>query len=164
MGFRELYVIIHSFLGAMKAICWTSLVLFILLTIFSMFAVEIIHPLNLQVADTGVYSGCNYCETAFETVFQANLFWFQTVVAGDSWGMVIIPVIKMFPATILYFVPVTIAISMGLMNLVLSVIVDQANDARAMRQLEECAHAKENLVKTCKRMDVDKSGSLSLDE
>ena len=38
------------------------------------------------------------------TVMDANLLLFQTVIAGDSWGKIAIPVIQRHPATAIIFV------------------------------------------------------------
>merc|ERR1719343_525496 len=51
--FRELYVMLHSFIGAMKAIFWALLMIFVVLTIWSIIAVEVLHPLNKELARSG---------------------------------------------------------------------------------------------------------------
>eukprot|EP00747_Dinoflagellata_sp_TGD_P138643 gnl/TRDRNA2_/TRDRNA2_175800_c3_seq31.p1 gnl/TRDRNA2_/TRDRNA2_175800_c3~~gnl/TRDRNA2_/TRDRNA2_175800_c3_seq31.p1 ORF type:complete len:584 (+),score=76.87 gnl/TRDRNA2_/TRDRNA2_175800_c3_seq31:255-1754(+) len=169
--FRELYRILHGFIGSLKAIFWATILLFILLTMWSLVAVEILHPLNKIVARSGAYEGCERCGRAFESVMASNLTFIQQIIAGDSWGLITIPIMEAYPATSIIFCMVIITINLGLMNLILSVIVDTAQQARAedtqfILQERDRAfqEAKERLAKLCRQMDVNDDGTLSLDE
>ena len=66
-----------------------------LLTMWSIVAVEVIHPINrdLQIA-TGAHDDCQDCLEAFSSVWEANITFFYCVVLGDDWGSVILPIIK----------------------------------------------------------------------
>merc|ERR1712066_1220142 len=72
------------------------------------------------------------------------------------------------PWTIMIFLGVHITVNMGIMNLILAVIVDQANQARdddhEQQLLEKSTmyvKAKAALYKLCEEMDQDKSGTLT---
>jgi Ca2+-binding EF-hand superfamily protein len=170
-AFRELYMMIHGFFSAMKAIFWATVLLAFMLVLWGIIAVEIIHPLNMQVAETGIHEGCPRCLRAFESVEQSALTFVQQIVAGDSWGQVTIPIIEQYPFTVIYFTMVLISIDLGLMNLILSVIVgkaQQAHDADRQFQMhqrqEEFKQAKRDLLNICQTIDEDDSGELTLQE
>lgn len=168
----ELSLLLRGLKDTTKTLFWGGIMIFLMLTIWSILAVEFIHPINLEVAEhTSDYDGCVRCARAYETVMQSSLTLFQGLIAGDSWGMVTIPVIEYRPWTAVYFVSVHISVSIGLMNLLLAVIVDRANAARgedlaALVRAEEREQkkTKAKLLSICETMDHDKSGDLSLEE
>ncbi|OLP89364.1 hypothetical protein AK812_SmicGene29194 [Symbiodinium microadriaticum] len=104
--------------------------------------------------------------------FDASVLTFaQQIVAGDSWGRVTIPIMEEYPWTAPYFIMVFVTIDLGLLNLILSVIVDKAHQAHqedvkfqmAKRQ-KEFDNSKKRLTELCQILDEDMSGALSLDE
>lgn len=171
MVYKELYLIIFGFMSAMRAIFWATLLLSFLLTIWSIFAVELLHPVNKELADRGIYAGCPRCARAFESVMAANLTFLQTTISGDSWGMYAIPIIEDSPLTVLLFLGVWSTVVLGFSNLILAVIVDCAADARQddlayqerVKMLGEEA-AMQQFVKLCKELDQDGSNRISLNE
>jgi len=82
MVYKELYMIIFGFMSAMKAIIWASLLLFFLLTIWAIFAVELLHPVARDLAAEGAFegTGCNRCGRAFSSVMESNLTFVQTII------------------------------------------------------------------------------------
>merc|ERR1719326_1926535 len=48
-AFRELYLIVFGMLGAMKAIFWAGVMTCLMLTVCSIFAVEFIHPIAMNL-------------------------------------------------------------------------------------------------------------------
>eukprot|EP00747_Dinoflagellata_sp_TGD_P111868 gnl/TRDRNA2_/TRDRNA2_171327_c2_seq1.p1 gnl/TRDRNA2_/TRDRNA2_171327_c2~~gnl/TRDRNA2_/TRDRNA2_171327_c2_seq1.p1 ORF type:complete len:543 (+),score=108.74 gnl/TRDRNA2_/TRDRNA2_171327_c2_seq1:78-1631(+) len=163
-SFRELYIMLHSFIGAMQAITWASLMLFVVLTIWAIIAVETLHPLSSKLAQQGAYGDCERCERAYSTVMNASLTFFQQIVAGDSWGEVTIPLLEYHPWTVVIIIPAFISVGMGLLNLVLTVIVDRAEGARRSNE-EESTKLKLQVIKQIfKQMDDDGSGCVSLVE
>merc|ERR1712232_1172097 len=101
-------------------------------------------------------SDCERCGRAFESVFASMLTFTQQIVAGDSWGVVTLPIIEAHPWTAVFFVSVLVSIQLGLMNLILSVIVDKAQQAHAddarfvlQQRQEEFERAKHDLLKMC---------------
>ena len=77
-----------------------------------------------------------FCLAAFSSIFEAIVIYFQTLVAGDSWGQCMIPIVHHHPWTILFFAAALITVTLGFMNLILAVIVDNATKAREGDQEE----------------------------
>lgn len=169
--FRELYMLLHGFMSAMRAIFWSTILLCLILTMWAVVAVEVIHPLNSDVAQTGVYDGCERCPRAFASVGASVVTLVQQIVAGDSWGVTSIPVLEMYPATATYFYAVILTVGLGALNLILTVIVDRAAQARQedtrfllQQRKHEFEKAKKSLLELCRTLDVDKDGTLTIDE
>lgn len=87
-------------------------------------------PVNLRVAETGVYEGCERCPRAFETTFSATMTFVQQIVAGDSWGLVTIPIIEEEPWMAFFFGSVFILVQLMVMNVILSMVVESSLKAR----------------------------------
>jgi len=159
-SFRELYIMLHSFIGAMKAILCSSVMIFVVLTIWAMVAVEILHPLNRELD----HGDCDRCERAYSSVMQANLTLFQQILAGDSWGTVTVKMIEEWPLTAAVYIPAFVTVGMGLLNLTLTAIVDKAASARQANE-QEALKLKLSVVQAIfKEMDDDDSGYVSFDE
>jgi hypothetical protein len=168
----ELAILLKGLVSTAKSIFVGTLLLLVMLTVSSIVAVEFIHPVNLEVHRlTAKYDGCDRCIRAFATVWDANLTFFQQLIAGDSWGAVTIPVIEQNPTTAIFFITVHVSIAIGVMNLLLAVIVDRANAARAEDKkalLREEQREKQvlgkHLMNVCGALDTDGSKTLSLQE
>ena len=59
---------------------------------WAVISVEILHPVvsNMDFVELGCYK----CEERFDSVLSAGLTLFQTIVAGDSWGAISIPLVE----------------------------------------------------------------------
>lgn len=166
--FPELKMLLAGLVHSVRAVFWGMLLLTLFLLVFSMVAVLVIHPLNKTV-DYG--DECDRCSRAYSSVPQAALTFFQIVVTGDSWGEYTVPLLEQHPGTILFFIPVFMCIGLSIMNLMLAVVVNQAQAAyESEAEVEETEKAlqkmrhHDNVVTLCKRMDADNSGELSHDE
>jgi len=163
--FKELEMILRGFVRAFNAIFWGVLLLLILLTIWSILAVQLINPINQDVAKLSTrYSDCQRCPRAFESVFQSLLTFFQTVVAGDSWGEVAVPIIEHYPPAGIFFLCVIVSISLAIMNLILAVIVDSANESRSGMNDDNSEDCCAILKRLCVSLDAEGYGALSKDE
>lgn len=167
----ELAVMMRGLMGALGALFWGMSLIFIVLTIWGILAVQIIHPLNQDVAKRGLYEGCDRCPRAFESVFQSVLTFVQQVVAGDSWGTVSVPIIELYPVTGIFFVAVLASVQLVVMNMILAGIVDCAMEARkgslhelAKERHKEAKEAKGRILDLCQQLDEDAGGSLTLEE
>eukprot|EP00931_Biecheleriopsis_adriatica_P085996 TRINITY_DN60738_c0_g1_i1.p1 TRINITY_DN60738_c0_g1~~TRINITY_DN60738_c0_g1_i1.p1 ORF type:complete len:631 (+),score=120.63 TRINITY_DN60738_c0_g1_i1:38-1930(+) len=170
-AFRELYVMMHGLIGAFKAMLWSTVLLFLVLTLFGIVAVEVINPLTKQLAAEGAFQECFRCERAFGSVWASMLTFFQQVVAGDSWGLLTIPIMEQYPLTSPFFIVVLVTIQFGILNLILVAIVDQANKSQtddalfqARVRKEEFDKARHDLLQMCAEIDSDNSGEISLEE
>jgi len=170
--FRELYMIMNGFFSAMKAIVWATVLLFVVLMIWSVVFVELIQPLVPAMVEEGAFGDdCERCGRAFSSTMSAMLTFTQQIVAGDEWGAVSVPIIERHPWTAIFFSAVLVTVDLGLMNLILSVIVDKAQQAhnddvkfQAQEKEEEFRKLKKQLLRFCSQLDEDNSGSLTLDE
>lgn len=169
--FRELYIMLHGFFSALRAIAWATVLLMVVLTLWSILAVEFIRPLSAQLAEEGVYGDCERCTRAFDSVSAATLTFIQQIVAGDSWGVLTVPIMEHFPGTIPIFMLTFITVELGLMNLILSVIVEKAREAQSedlkfqvQQRQGQLMEARKEILLICEQIDEDESGCLSLEE
>jgi len=94
---RELAFIMQGLSSAMRALLWSSILLFFVLSFWAIVAVEFIHPLVQRLEQEGAFDDCQHCARAYRSVMGANLTWCQTIIAGDSWGQYSLPVIEAHP-------------------------------------------------------------------
>lgn len=166
---RELYLMMHGFVSAAKAMLWVVLLLGLLLSVWGIIAVEFLHEKNVAVADMGLYGDdCDRCRRAYSTVVNSILTFGQQVITGDNWGQLSVPIMESYPETAWVFVGVFLTIDVGALSLILTVIVDRAAEARSedvalvmRRRQAELATAKTNLLNICAKMDTDVSGVLT---
>ncbi|CAK9002195.1 unnamed protein product [Durusdinium trenchii] len=169
---RELQKLVTMISTCLKALAWSFVFCFIVMTIWAMLLVELVHPLIQELnANTSVFADCNQCLRATSSVMHANLLLFKTVIAGDSWGKIAVPVIEAHPATAIIFVGSLLTIVFGVLNLIVAVVVDTFADARdrdvlnlAEEMEQDLAHDKTYLERMFKRIDLKDAGKLSLDQ
>ena len=133
-AFNELQMLIHLVNGAMRALFSAFILLLMACTMCSIVAVEMLQPIVNELAKQGAFGLCSRCPRAFESVMQGNLTWFQTIVMGDAWGDHFAPIMEHSPVTAVFIVSVTVSIAFGLMNILMSVIVSKAEDARRINE------------------------------
>jgi voltage-gated sodium channel len=172
LAFPELYMIIKGIAGAAKTIIWGIALVLGVLTLYSIMAVVLIHPINKRIAERDYYADhCERCPRAFSSVWHAILTFSQQIIAGDSWGQLCTPIIEEEPASFFFFLLVLVSISLGLMNLMLAVIVERAHEAHqsdvahlAKIKAKDQRKAHKKLIEMCAEMDSDGSGTMSLEE
>jgi len=170
--FPELALIVKGTFGAIKVVIWGTLLIFVTLLLWGVVAVQIIHPLNTKLADSGMYDGsCERCKRAYSSVIQSILTLCQQIIAGDSWGQVSVPIIEAYPFSSIFFVAVFVTVNIAILNVILAVIVDSAlkasqDDIHQLALLKEKEFALQavKLRSICREMDVDKSGTITLPE
>lgn len=169
----QAHLMITGMVTSAKATICGSVALAVIIFPCSVIAVWVIQPVNERVAESGLYedSGCERCPRAFASVADASLTIFQTVIAGDSWGALAIPVLEEAPWSIWFFLPVFMWISLGVLNLITATIVDSALAETKESEKLQLAAKEAELVRNmrrfyhlCRMMDTDESGSLSLPE
>eukprot|EP00405_Crypthecodinium_cohnii_P038636 CAMPEP_0206544432 /NCGR_PEP_ID=MMETSP0325_2-20121206/11522_1 /ASSEMBLY_ACC=CAM_ASM_000347 /TAXON_ID=2866 /ORGANISM="Crypthecodinium cohnii, Strain Seligo" /LENGTH=424 /DNA_ID=CAMNT_0054043195 /DNA_START=35 /DNA_END=1308 /DNA_ORIENTATION=+ len=141
------------------------------MTTWAIIAVDLINQYVQDIADAGGWPDCERCRRSFSSVFDANITFFQTVVAGDSWGYIAIPVIEKEPWTAIIFMGALMTLVFGVLNLIVAVIVDvfaENRDRDLSNRAEELAEEEKEqkriLGQIFEKIDEDKSGSLSYDE
>merc|ERR1719253_2534702 len=172
-SFRELKSLLRSCSCAMKAIFWGMLLLLMALTVWGILAVQLIHPINQSIADNKpwLYEGCERCPRAYATVFASLLTFWKQLVAGDSWGTLCEPIIEEAKWTSLFFMMVLVTVNLTMMNCILAVVVEAGAAAAAADDHEKAIdrektvlQAEERLIDLCHGLDMDRSGSLTIDE
>jgi len=171
--FPELHLMIKGMTGAFKVLMWGLAVLLLMLLVWSILAVQLIHPLNRELAHEGVYEGvCERCPRAFESVSATMLTFVKHLIAGDGWGEVCVPISEAHPWTFFFFfLAVASSVTLALLNLILAVIVDSAAQARSENEHDlaamkdkEFKKQRKQLTRLFKTIDTDGSGLLSWDE
>jgi len=169
--FPQLALMVHGVLASIKLLFYGTFLLTLTLFLSGIMAVHLVHPVNQRVAATGLYDECARCARAYESVPQAMLTFSQQLIAGDSWGMVSLPIIEESPGTVFFFVFVFVVVQLLVMNVILSMVVEvslkaAAKDTRAVIEAQERANVAwaGKLKQICQDMDVDGSGFLSEDE
>eukprot|EP00929_Paragymnodinium_shiwhaense_P073242 TRINITY_DN37271_c0_g2_i1.p1 TRINITY_DN37271_c0_g2~~TRINITY_DN37271_c0_g2_i1.p1 ORF type:complete len:726 (+),score=149.64 TRINITY_DN37271_c0_g2_i1:118-2178(+) len=168
---RELYLMMMGMLASVRAIVFGSALLFMTLSMFSILAVYFVRPISAKLFAEGVYGDCSYCEVAFDTVMNSNLTLLTTIVAGDSWGRLAIPIAYADTGAAVVIVGALVVINLGLLNTIAAVIVDRQAQARvedqdymAVIQAEELRGSLDCLEGMFKEMDSSCDNTLSLNE
>jgi Ca2+-binding EF-hand superfamily protein len=161
----------RDMLGAMQAVCSGLILLIVNLIIWSVIAVQFVNPLMQDMVAENKFDGCERCARAFGSVTEAFVTFWQQIVAGDSWGAVSIPVMEAHPWTAVIFIAVQVNIQLGLLNVILAVIVQAAEETRKsdlidqMKIKEQHFYEKSKvLLRICRDLDTDGSGDLSFEE
>lgn len=171
-GLRELYKLASMMATCFRTLIWCFLLCFVVMTGWAMLMVEIVYPAVQDMHENhGFFTDCEQCQRAMSSVMDANLLLFKTVIAGDSWGEIAVPVIQEHPWTSVIFVGSMLTLVFGVVNLIVAVVIDTFADSRqndvqnlAEELEDEIEHDRTALAKLFKRIDKDGSGQLTLEE
>eukprot|EP00929_Paragymnodinium_shiwhaense_P010626 TRINITY_DN11542_c0_g1_i1.p1 TRINITY_DN11542_c0_g1~~TRINITY_DN11542_c0_g1_i1.p1 ORF type:complete len:871 (-),score=212.88 TRINITY_DN11542_c0_g1_i1:342-2954(-) len=168
---KELRKLLQMMRTCMKTLFWSFLLCFLVMCIWSVLAVELVNPVSQRLAYEGEWADCERCGRAFSTVMSANITFLQTVLAGDSWGLLALPILEDTPYTAIIFVGVLLTILFGVMQMITAVVVDtfadlRKNDVNSLVQEIDAEEVQEKklLAKIFDKIDEDKSGAVSYDE
>eukprot|EP00439_Symbiodinium_sp_Y106_P010297 s6619_g1.t1 len=172
---RELQKLVTMMATCLKALVWSFVFCFVIMTVWAMLLVEIVGPLIhtlMEDPDHELWARCGEeCKLLTTSVMRANVLLFKTVIAGDSWGLIAVPVIMEYPATAIIFMGSLLTLVFGVLNLIVAVVVDTFAEARerdVLNLAEEMERNHENdkkfLQKVFERIDEDGSGELTLEE
>mmetsp|Transcript_46132 Transcript_46132/g.136327 ORF Transcript_46132/g.136327 Transcript_46132/m.136327 type:complete len:256 (+) Transcript_46132:1-768(+) len=161
---------LHGMGAALKAMAWAVILIIIVLVIWSVISVEVLRVIDLDCVDaTDCYQ--EEVEKAFADVWSSMFTWFLLIFIGERWDDLAMPLMRKEPVTVLIFMSAFVTINLGLMNLILTVIVDRATEARFEDERQkvtekkvEAERAKVKLRKICASMDEDGSGELTIEE
>eukprot|EP00429_Kryptoperidinium_foliaceum_P063563 CAMPEP_0176061660 /NCGR_PEP_ID=MMETSP0120_2-20121206/30744_1 /TAXON_ID=160619 /ORGANISM="Kryptoperidinium foliaceum, Strain CCMP 1326" /LENGTH=653 /DNA_ID=CAMNT_0017395221 /DNA_START=24 /DNA_END=1981 /DNA_ORIENTATION=- len=168
---KELRRLVQMLSNCVKTLFWSILLLGFAMTFWAVITVEVINPIVQELSDMGVWRDCDRCRRSFSSVMMANITLFQTVIAGDSWGKIAIPVIEARPWTSVVFVGALMTLVFGVLNLIIAVIVDTAAESREKDVALKAADLEQQereekrvLGKIFDRIDEDGSGGLTYEE
>merc|ERR1719272_1765673 len=71
VAFRELYLMMMGLVNALRAIAFGTILIIVVLLLWSMLAVELLHDLNVRLNEEGAHGDCARCSRAFSTVGDA---------------------------------------------------------------------------------------------
>ncbi|CAE8590752.1 unnamed protein product [Polarella glacialis] len=167
----ELKTLVMMMASCVRTLFWSFLFCFIVMSAWSMAAVELINPVVQQMAADGAFGDCRTCRSSLTSVMRANLTLFQTIIAGDSWGDLAVPVIEAHPWTAIIFIGSLLTLVFGVLNLIVAVVIDTYAERRqkdvinlAKEMDAEAAEDRRFLHKIFHQIDEDGSGELNLDE
>mmetsp|Transcript_68952 Transcript_68952/g.202406 ORF Transcript_68952/g.202406 Transcript_68952/m.202406 type:complete len:513 (-) Transcript_68952:20-1558(-) len=159
-GIPELYAMVRSFFAAMSAMFWGFLIILMLLMMWAILAVEMIHPINIEIPKDD-----QWCDEAFSTVQWCMLIFFQTLVAGDSWGACAVDIVQEESLTFFIFAGALVSVKLGFTNLILAVICEKATSTRGEDQMEAIAEVEQHrrdaatdVFEMCKAIDRNGRG------
>lgn len=168
---KELRKLLEMMTSCMKTLFWSFLLCFMVMSIWSIIAVELLSDIVQSMREEGYWSDCEECKRYFSSVMHCNLFFFQTIIAGDSWGKISVPVTERHPWAGIIFCGALLTIIFGVLNLVVAVVVDTFADLRskdlsymAMEMELEELYEKKELWKLFEQIDKDKSGEITYEE
>ena len=128
---------------------------------------DYLHPIAQEID----FPNCAWCKDCFKSVFRANLTLFHTVIIGDGWSLLCLPLIDRSYLSAVLLCGVVILFHFGFANLILQVIIEKAMSERADDQQYQLVleaskedESKKKLLCIIKRLDIDGSGRLSLKE
>eukprot|EP00929_Paragymnodinium_shiwhaense_P111836 TRINITY_DN8011_c0_g2_i2.p1 TRINITY_DN8011_c0_g2~~TRINITY_DN8011_c0_g2_i2.p1 ORF type:complete len:729 (-),score=132.94 TRINITY_DN8011_c0_g2_i2:468-2654(-) len=170
-GMKELRRLTQMIATCTKTMFWSFVMSFLVMSMWSVLAVELVHPVVQDLAENGQWADCSRCERAFESVMAANLTFFKTILAGDSWGLLAVPLSEAAPLTSLVLCGSLMTLSYGIMQLITAVVVDSFADQRKkdmdamVTEIdEEEKTEKDALRRIFAKIDADSSGSLTFQE
>jgi len=168
--FHELYLMLTSLASTMRTIFWACVMLCIVLSILSLVAVELLNPLQKQMAAESD-DDCERCSVAFSSIKRSMVTFFYTIIMGDGIADVFVPLIERDITAAVFIVLSVAIVYLGFSNLVLSVIVEKGQEARAQDTTYQAILAKKikdqarkELLKLWEQLDEDGSNSLTLME
>eukprot|EP00930_Biecheleria_cincta_P100297 TRINITY_DN91930_c0_g1_i1.p1 TRINITY_DN91930_c0_g1~~TRINITY_DN91930_c0_g1_i1.p1 ORF type:complete len:679 (-),score=120.82 TRINITY_DN91930_c0_g1_i1:533-2422(-) len=171
MIFRELRKLLLMTASCLKTLVWSFIFCFIIMCCFSMIIVELVGPTIKQLTENGLWADCEQVCPPMDTVMDVNLALFSTVIAGDSWGRMAVPIIREVWWTSLVFIGAQLTIVFGVLNLIVAVVVDtfaeqreQDVDAIATEMQETEELDLQFLHRIFLKIDEDQSGELTLQE
>jgi Ca2+-binding EF-hand superfamily protein len=164
--FPELYNMLKGFGSAMMAMFWGFVMISLLIFVLAILSVEVLHDKQDEID----YGEDTWCSEAFSSVFKVFLMFFQNLVAGDSWGRCVMPVIMWWPPMFIVF-SIALVVQIGFTNLILSNIVESASISRqedlmiiANQKKKEEAECLNRLYDLIASIDTDRSGCISIHE
>lgn len=162
----ELHAMITGIISALTTVFWGLIMVMLLLAVWAVLAVELLHGSAHRI-----HGNNDLCLSAFDSVYSVMLMFFQTLMAGDSWGDCAVPMIQDQPWAIIIFGGSLLTVQLGFANLVLAVIVERARQAHEEEQrqnlneqVKKRRDAEKRLLDMCKAIDVDQDGILTLEE
>eukprot|EP00929_Paragymnodinium_shiwhaense_P073996 TRINITY_DN37832_c0_g1_i2.p1 TRINITY_DN37832_c0_g1~~TRINITY_DN37832_c0_g1_i2.p1 ORF type:complete len:512 (-),score=98.27 TRINITY_DN37832_c0_g1_i2:390-1925(-) len=170
-GMKELKKLTLMIATCARTMFWSFVMSFLVMTVWSVMAVELVYPVSKKLAEEGMWGDCERCGRAFESVMAANLTFVQTILAGDSWGYLAVPILEEAPSTAFVFCGALMTLTYGIMQLITAVVVDSFADLRKLDVYSLAAEMntqeqeeKALLTKVFAQIDIEGDGHLTFKE
>lgn len=132
--FQELHLMIAGLASTMRTIFWACLMLLVVMAMLSVVALEVLRPIQQQILEEqealGIETDCDRCANAFSSVQECMMTLFTTLVLGDGFLDILVPLVEKDAQAAITILAAAAFVYLGLSNLILSVIVEKANEAR----------------------------------
>jgi len=170
--FKELWMLVRGLMDSASTMCYTLLMMFIIIYIFSSVGLELITKHRFTDGLHPEYDAefAEHVDLLFGTLPKTmlSLVQFSTL---DSVHAIYLPIVRKDPILMTFFLGVILVVSVVLMNLITAVVVnsamEQAMQDKELMRINEEKHRKK-LVKDLRvifeRLDEDGSGEVSEDE
>jgi len=158
--------------STLRTIFWGCIILVMVLAVSSVLAADFLRPKVKKMHEEGTFKeDCTRCVVAFDSVPQSMITFFQTLVMGDGIDVLMIPLIEEDWVAAAFLLILVATVYLGFSNLLLSVIVDKANEARTSDTfLQSLLHkksrnmARQELMEMWRKSDADGDGIVTLEE
>jgi len=157
--------------STLRTIFWACIMLVAVLSVCSLLAVDILRPAVKRLGEEGSLKECDRCIVAFDSVSQSMVTFFQTLIMGEGIDDLMIPLIEENWQAAIFILVVVAVVYLGFSNLILSVIVDKANEARcsdafyqALMAKKVRGQARRELVEVWTKADMDMDNMITLEE
>jgi hypothetical protein len=171
--FKELYLLVNGFIEALRVLTWIFFLLAVVLYISAILcSLTLGEPKACEKfrAELGPRAfGGEECEDVFGGVVVSMYTLFQ-VMTLESWAAAIArPVMKLYPATVLFFLCFLFLTMFGLMNIVVGVIVENTLAAAAQNEDKIKARKQKQMSKVLGQLrdiflEADQDGSGTIDK
>lgn len=144
--FQELHLMIAGLASTMRTIFWACLMLLVVFAMLSVVALEVLQPIMKEILEErealGISTDCDRCENAFVSVEECMVTLFTTLVLGDGFLDILVPCMERDVQGAILVIGSVAFVYLGLSNLILSVIVEKANEARCQDSFYQATMAR----------------------
>lgn len=172
IAFKPLYLLLATLTTCLHTLFWSSILLFAVLVIVSLVAMEIIRPELETAAAQGKFKEGSehgivdaFCNLHHSII---TFFGFMTL---HSWDKVMLPTMIELPWTTPIFIAFILLTTYGILNLVTANVVEavlsfaQADEELSKKRLhDKKKFAQQQLLKTFKELDSDGTGCITWQE
>ncbi|CAD7937891.1 unnamed protein product [Amoebophrya sp. A25] len=168
VAFKTLWMLVRGLLSSAGTMCYTFVLIFLILYVSGVLAVELITKNKAQYRDDPeIYK---IVEDHFSGLFVIMLTLVQFVTL-DSIGVIYVPMIKHSPGLAVFFMGFILIVAVALMNLVTAVIVEGAIEQAKSDKEVQAAYEAQRLQRLLpelrimfEALDEDGSGDISREE
>lgn len=164
---RDLVLLVEGLLASMKSMFWVSLLLLLAIYTSAILCVEIIG----NDRDVDIYRNEGYDNLRYFGTLPRSMLTLVSISIVDTWATHVVPISRVQPFMIAFFIFFLIMTSFALMNSIIGIIVEQTSAATAkMTEMDERnkrlfkRDRVEELIGILKQVDASSDGFITSDE